>query len=495
MIASLSIPWGFSKGDDDLGGYHLIWPRDLVETAAGFWRSVRIDEARRVLRYLQVTQEPDGHWTQNMWLDGTPYWHGIQMDETALPILLVDLAAREGVARRQRAGRLLADGAASRCVSRPQRPGEPAGSLGGRSRLLAVHDRRRNRRAAGRRRSGRRGRGDDRRGVSAGNGRRVERQHRAMAVCDGHRPGAAARRRRLLRARRGAGSGRRRIAVRRLRPDQEPASRISQRRAPPRSSASTRSPSCASDCARPTIRGCVNTVKVIDATLKVDTPRGPAWHRYQGDGYGEHADGGPFDGTGIGRAWPLLTGERAHYELAAGRTERGRAAGAGARGVRGRERPAARADLGHRRHSRARTVHRAGVRLGEAARVGARRVPQVVPIPSRRARVRSAAPDRAAVPRRQDDVTPHHLALQQQGAHDADRQHCSASRPSPRPSCIGARMAGGPCTIPPRATPRSASTSWTCRRRTSRAGARVDFTFYWPDANRWEGVDFVVCVE
>jgi glucoamylase len=44
----------------------------------------------------------------------------------------------------------------------------------------------------------------------------------------------------------------------------------------------------------------VNTVKVIDATLKVDTPRGPSWHRYQGDGYGEHADGGPFDGTGIG---------------------------------------------------------------------------------------------------------------------------------------------------------------------------------------------------
>ena len=28
----------------------------------------------------------------------------------------------------------------------------------------------------------------------------------------------------------------------------------------------------------------VNTVKVVDATLKVDTPRGPAWHRYQGEG-------------------------------------------------------------------------------------------------------------------------------------------------------------------------------------------------------------------
>ena len=68
----------------------------------------------------------------------------------------------------------------------------------------------------------------------------------------------------------------------------------------------------------------VSTVKIVDATLKVDTPRGPAWHRYQGDAYGEHPDGRPFDGTGVGRAWPLLTGERAHYELAAGRTEAAR---------------------------------------------------------------------------------------------------------------------------------------------------------------------------
>jgi glucoamylase len=65
----------------------------------------------------------------------------------------------------------------------------------------------------------------------------------------------------------------------------------------------------------------IDTVKAIDATLKVDTPSGRAWRRYQGDEYGEHADGSPFDGSGIGRAWPLLTGERAHYELAAGRRD------------------------------------------------------------------------------------------------------------------------------------------------------------------------------
>jgi glucoamylase len=61
-----------------------------------------------------------------------------------------------------------------------------------------------------------------------------------------------------------------------------------------------------------------DSIKAVDALLKVDTPNGPAWHRYNGDGYGEHNDGRPFDGTGRGRAWPLLTGERGHYELAAG---------------------------------------------------------------------------------------------------------------------------------------------------------------------------------
>ena len=42
-------------------------------------------------------------------------------------------------------------------------------------------------------------------------------------------------------------------------------------------------------------------------------PQGPCWYRYNGDGYGEHKDGSAFDGTGIGRPWPLLAGERAHY--------------------------------------------------------------------------------------------------------------------------------------------------------------------------------------
>jgi glucoamylase len=88
VIASLSIPWGFNKGDEDLGGYHLVWPRDLVETAGGFLAAGARSDAVRVLRYLESTQEEDGHWTQNMWLDGRNYWTGVQMDETAFPVLL-----------------------------------------------------------------------------------------------------------------------------------------------------------------------------------------------------------------------------------------------------------------------------------------------------------------------------------------------------------------------------------------------------------------------
>jgi glucoamylase len=65
----------------------------------------------------------------------------------------------------------------------------------------------------------------------------------------------------------------------------------------------------------------MNTVKVIDAKLRVRTETGPAWYRYNQDGYGEQADGSPFDVVGVGRPWPLLAGERAHYELAAGRPE------------------------------------------------------------------------------------------------------------------------------------------------------------------------------
>ncbi len=96
IIASLSIPWGYAKGDDDLGGYHLVWPRDLVETAGGLLAAGHTAGAKSVLDYLVAIQEADGHWSQNSWLDGRPYWQGIQIDETGFPILLYDMLLRAG---------------------------------------------------------------------------------------------------------------------------------------------------------------------------------------------------------------------------------------------------------------------------------------------------------------------------------------------------------------------------------------------------------------
>ncbi|WP_192357381.1 glycoside hydrolase family 15 protein, partial [Mesorhizobium mediterraneum] len=95
-VASLSIPWGFSMGDDDLGGYHLVWPRDLVETAGGFLAAGDPAQALEILAYLRSIQQPDGHWPQNAWLDGSAYWRGIQMDECAFPLLLADALRRAG---------------------------------------------------------------------------------------------------------------------------------------------------------------------------------------------------------------------------------------------------------------------------------------------------------------------------------------------------------------------------------------------------------------
>ncbi len=88
FVASASIPWGQVKGDDDLGGYHLVWTRDMVQTATALLACGRAETARRALVYLACTQQPNGGFAQNFWIDGTPYWSGKQLDEVAFPIIL-----------------------------------------------------------------------------------------------------------------------------------------------------------------------------------------------------------------------------------------------------------------------------------------------------------------------------------------------------------------------------------------------------------------------
>ena len=88
MIASASIPWGEAKGDEDLGGYHLVWTRDMVNSVTALLACGDTITPRRALVYLACSQRPDGGFPQNFWIDGTPYWSGIQLDEVAFPVIL-----------------------------------------------------------------------------------------------------------------------------------------------------------------------------------------------------------------------------------------------------------------------------------------------------------------------------------------------------------------------------------------------------------------------
>jgi glucoamylase len=317
VIASLSIPWGFNKGDEDLGGYHLVWPRDLVETAAGFLAAGATGDAIRVLDYLQVTQEPDGRWPQNMWLDGRPYWNGLQMDEAAFPILLVDLMRREasgalGDLKRwwpmvNRAASFIA---CNGPVTQQDRWEEDAGyspftlavEVAG---LLAAADIAET--------AGEAHIAPYLRDLADTWNESIERWTystngdlaRQIGV-DGY-------------------------YVRIAPPEADCAASPTEGFVPIKNRPPGQDGKAASHIISPDALALVrfglrapddprilNTIKVIDALLRVKLPQGPCWYRYNDDGYGEHADGSPFDGTGIGRPWPLLAGERAHYELEAG---------------------------------------------------------------------------------------------------------------------------------------------------------------------------------
>jgi len=97
LVASMSIPWGETKGDDDIGGYHLVWTRDLVQSATALLASGAMDTPLRALIWLAVIQRPDGSFPQNSWVDGTAYWPGLQLDEVAAPILLAWRVRRVGI--------------------------------------------------------------------------------------------------------------------------------------------------------------------------------------------------------------------------------------------------------------------------------------------------------------------------------------------------------------------------------------------------------------
>jgi glucoamylase len=319
-IASLAIPWGSAKGDEDLGGYHLVWPRDLAEAAGGLLAAGALEDMHRILCYLQATQEDDGHWPQNMWLDGTPYWPGIQMDETAFPILLVDLARREralsgGEIERFRpmvmnaAAFIARNGPVTQQDRWEEDPGFSPFTLAVEiAALLAAADiaelnNETDTSAFLRETADAWNSGIERWIYVQGTdlAKKVSVDGYYVRIASPETSDAAS-----------PANGFVAIKNRPAGQSKEPASHI----VSPDALALVRFGLRAPDDPR-----IVDTVRIIDALLKVETPFGSSWHRYNDDGYGEHDDGSPFDGTGTGRLWPLLTGERAHYELAAGNRE------------------------------------------------------------------------------------------------------------------------------------------------------------------------------
>jgi glucoamylase len=299
IIASLSIPWGFNKGDEDLGGYHLIWPRDLVETAGALLAAGADVDAVRVLRYLESTQEAAGNWAQNLWLDGRAYWSGVQMDETAFPILLLDLLRRNsapGMGKLERWWPMVRNAASfilrNGPVTQQDRWEEDAGyspfTLAAEiSALLAAAD---------------------------------------IAELTGHsdavstlRDAADAWNDNIERWVYATGGdlaqqvGVEGYYVRIAPPDSDGAASPTQGFVPIKNRPPGENPEQAFHIISPDALALVrfglrapddprilNTVRVIDALLRADLPHGPCWYRYNGDGYGEHKDGSAFDGTGIG---------------------------------------------------------------------------------------------------------------------------------------------------------------------------------------------------
>ena len=291
-----------------------------MESAAGLLAIGSHGDARRILYYLQVTQEADGHWPQNMWLDGSPYWGGIQMDETAFPILLVDLAYREKALKlddlnrfwpmiRRAAGFLVKNGPVTAQDRWEEDPGYSPFTLAAEiSALLAAADladlQKEPQIAVFLRET-----------ADTWNSS-IEHWTYATGTDLAHQLGVDG------------------YYVRISSPSVADAASPSQgfvpiKNRPPGENIEQAAHIISPDAlalVRFGLRSAdnpriINTIKVIDALLKTELPYGPGWHRYNDDGYGEHTDGSAFDGTGVGRVWPLLAGERAHYELAAGHVE------------------------------------------------------------------------------------------------------------------------------------------------------------------------------
>jgi glucoamylase len=297
VVASLSVPWGNSS--DSPGGYHLVWTRDAVESGFGLLAVGQREDAERLLAYLASTQLPDGRWAQNFYPDGRPFWAGVQLDEVGFPILLAAKLLEQGPVRGPWVRDMAQRAAAYIASSGPGTPQDRWEENAGDSPFtLAVEI------AALVAAAGILGGQDGEYALSLADYWN-ERLEEWCYVSDT----------RLARD----------LGV--------PGYYVRLAPVGGRGPAPLVDPDEMADedliglefisLVRLGLRGAddprvLASLKVAEAVLRVETPAGPLYHRYKGDRYGEYDDGRPYDGDGVGRAWPLLTGERGHLALALG---------------------------------------------------------------------------------------------------------------------------------------------------------------------------------
>jgi glucoamylase len=311
MVASVAIPWGEAKNDEQgEAGYHLVWTRDMVQSALGLLASGNTETPFRALIYLATSQQPDGSFAQNFWLSGEPFWSGIQLDEVCFPILLAHRLQAEGVLKNLDPYPMILRGAGFLVRTGPVSQQERWEELGGYSpstiavqiaALLCAADFARQR-------------GETETAVFLE--QYADWMEHNLETWTVTRVGS------LL-------EGTPEYYVR-VNPassgDYLPENGVTDEMV----TLSSRYPGeRAAHPAKDIVDGgflelvrygvrradhpiILNTLKVVDANLGVDLPGGRCWRRY-------NHDGGPYEGFGRGRAWPLLTGERGHYEIAAGR--------------------------------------------------------------------------------------------------------------------------------------------------------------------------------
>ena len=304
-IASLTVPWGGgdNANEDNVGGYHLVWSRDLYQVATAYMALGDLNAANRALDFIfNVQQKPDGSVPQNSKLDGTPFWTSLQLDEVAFPLILAYQLKRFDKPTWKNHVKRAADFIVKNGPKTPQErweeeagysPSTIAAEIAGL--VCAAEIARINNDLESANlylKTADEWQSNVEKWTATTSGKYGDGNY-YLRITQNGKPDAGEK----IELNNGAGVFDEREIV--------DAGFLELVRL------GIKSPD------DPLIQ---KSLKVIDEVIKVETPNGEAFYRYNHDGYGEMDDGRRwnFDGkyTGKGRLWALLSGERGQYELA-----------------------------------------------------------------------------------------------------------------------------------------------------------------------------------